>query len=386
MKYILFPKSSKWNLALLSLISCFLISGMLGCRSSRSITELTGEDCDCYNRKTEGYTSKVDAHCHFRPFGGEAIPFPEMVGYLKRSGVLFVNVFGIGQKLPPDSPCTYYLDCPGTPVSPSLSNDFINASNSLDYQRNTASAEGPAELFLSMTFPDLAHPEPVTDQIRLLDKEYPGMFTWMGEVNLVKQALLPNGHEKADLENIPQWSEFMDTLRSRNIPINIHCDLGNNSNPTMFLHLMEKTLETYPDNKIVWSHMGLSRELTTIPPDRHIDILSGLLDTYPKLMIDLSWDVLWDSVFIRDDVRAQYIKFINSYPTRFLPGTDFVASGNKSFSDYKEALKKTSLINREMSDEAFRHIALGENYFRLLGLPYSAPQICPEKKKGRQRY
>jgi hypothetical protein len=26
--------------------------------------------------------------------------------------------------------------------------------------------------------------------------------------------------------------------------------------------------------------------------------------------------------------------------------------------------------------EAFRDIALGENYFRLLGLDYGAPQIC----------
>jgi hypothetical protein len=33
-------------------------------------------------------------------------------------------------------------------------------------------------------------------------------------------------------------------------------------------------------------------------------------------------------------------------------------------------------VNRALSDEAFRKIALGENYFRLLGLPYEAPQVC----------
>ncbi|MEM6805172.1 MAG: amidohydrolase family protein [Bacteroidota bacterium] len=196
----------------------------------------------------------------------------------------------------------------------------------------------------------------------------------------MKQALLPNGHEKADQADIVQWAEFMDTLRVRDIPINIHCDLGNNDDPTMFLHLVEKTLESYPDNKIVWSHMGLSRELTNIDPDKHIKILTDLLDRYPKLWIDLSWDVLWDSVFFKEEVRAKYISFLNAYPTRFLTGTDFVASANKSYKDYKAALEKTSYLNLDMNDEAFRYIALGENYFRLLNLPYKAPEVCPAKK------
>lgn len=377
--------NSRWHLIIVSLVLIFLASGISSCSSNRTLLEFTQEDCDCYNRKTEGYTFKVDAHCHFRPFGGEAIPFPELVEYFERSGVLFVNAYGIGQKLPPDDTCTYYLDCPGTPVTPSLSNDFINAANTVDYHRDTPPEEEPVNIVLSMTFPDLANPAHITDHISLLDAEYPDMFTWMGEVNLVKQALLPNGHEKSDLEDIAQWTGFMDTLRRRGIPINIHCDLGNNENPTQFLHLMEKTLNTYPENKIVWSHMGLSKELSTLDPAQHVEILSDFLATYPNLLIDLSWDVLWDSVFIKDDARAQYVRFINSYPTRFLPGTDFVASSNKTYTDYKAALEKTSYINREMSDEAFRCIALGENYFRLLNLPHTAPAICPEKKKGKKR-
>lgn len=373
-------KGRRPSLVIFGLILSVLFISSSSCRSHRTFAEFTKEDCDCYNRKKEGYTFKVDAHCHFRPFGGEAIPYPELVKYFERSGVLFVNVFGIGQKLPPDSPCTYYLDCPGTDVTPSLSNDFINAANSLDYYKAHASEEKTVNFVLSMTFPDLANPEAVIDQVRLFDKEYPGMFTWMGEVNLVKQALLPNGHEKADLKDISQWAEFMDTLRVRDIPINIHCDLGNDDDPTAFLYLMEKTLKSYPDNKIVWSHMGLSRELTSIDPDKHIKILADLLDKYPKLWIDLSWDVLWDSVFFKEEVRAKYISFINAYPTRFLTGTDFVASSNKTYKDYKQALEKTSYLNLDMNDEAFRYIALGENYFRLLNLPYKAPEVCPAKK------
>ena len=53
--------------------------------------------------------------------------------------MLFANVYGIGQMLPVDSPCTYYLDCPG-------------------------------------------------------------QFRWMGEVNLVKQAVFPNERRAVEVD------------------------------------------------------------------------------------------------------------------------------------------------------------------------------------------
>jgi hypothetical protein len=43
---------------------------------------------------------------------------------------------------------------------------------------------------------------------------------------------------------------------------------------------------------------------------------------------------------------------------------------------YKEELEVTSRINKDLSDEAFRGIALGQNYFDLLGLKRRAPLIC----------
>ena len=80
----------------------------------------------CFDRRTEPYTSVVDSHVHLRPFGGQGIPLTEMGDYWRRSGVRYVNLYGIGQILPTDSPCTYYLDCPGTPVLPSMKNDMDN--------------------------------------------------------------------------------------------------------------------------------------------------------------------------------------------------------------------------------------------------------------------
>ncbi|PHR26105.1 MAG: amidohydrolase [Fluviicola sp.] len=383
-----FNRSRKLHLILLVFLT---VTGSVFSQKNRSFEEFVDEDCKCYNRKKEGFTSKVDAHCHFRPFGGRVIPFTELVSYFQRSGVLFVNAYGIGQTLPSNDTCTYYLDCPGTPVTPSLRNDFVNAANYLEYKGKDKGkpddpfeGEGRINLVLSMTFPDLAHPERVTEYIQLLDDEYPGVFSWMGEVNLVKQALLENGHEVSTLESIKLWAPFMDTIRRRNVPICIHSDIGSNDSLTEFLYLMEEVLNRYNDNKIVWAHMGLSKELSKMPAEQHIGILSNLLDKHENLTLDLSWDVLWDSVFVNDIARAKYVEFIDAYPTRFITGTDFVASREaKCYKTYKDALVKTSYINRDMSDEAFRNIALGENYFKLLNLDYTAPQIC--EKKGRSK-
>jgi hypothetical protein len=324
----------------------------------------------CFDRTVRPYTSVVDTHVHFRPFGGPAIPFTEIVGYLNKTGVRFVNAYGIGQSLPIDSSCTYYTKCEGTAVVPGIKNDFINAANYLEHKPQGV------HVILSMTFPDLASPDSIVDQIHLLDREFPGLFKWIGEVNLVKEALFKNGHRATPPEAIQRWAPFMAVLRDRGIPITIHSDIGIDSEPTKYLHLMEQVLDLYPDNKIVWAHMGLSRELKTMDPDLHTKLLGHLLDTHDNLMLEISWDVLYEHYFREPKVRDRYVALFNEYSPRVLPGSDFLASRDKGFDDYRKALEATSDINKHLSNEAFRNIALGQNYFRLLGLNEEAPQVC----------
>lgn len=327
----------------------------------------------CYDRSAQPERAVVDTHLHFRPFGGGALPFEEVVQYLERSGVRYANVYGIGQMLPVSSDCTYYLDCPGTPVMPTLKNDFFNALNYV------TKGSGGVHLTLSMTFPDLARPETVLEGMALLDEEFPGLFGWMGEVNLVKQALFGNLRLAVPIERIAGWAPFMAELRARGMPIAIHSDLGSDEEPTRYLPWIEEVLRLYPDNKIVWVHLGLSRELVTIPADEHIAVLQSLLDRYPELMLDISWRVIDDSYFSDPEMRAKYVPFLNAYSDRVLPGTDFVASDNKSFEVYETELAATSRIVGYLDDEAFRNIALGQNYFTLLGLDAEAPEVCPSR-------
>ena len=329
-----------------------------------------GDGVACYDRSVQPQTTVVDSHLHFRPFGGPAVPFEEIVQYLEATGVLFANVYGIGQMLPASSPCTYYLDCPGTPLAPTLRNDFVNAANAV-----VKTPEG-LHLTLAMTFPDLADPESVLAGMALLDDEYPGLFRWMGEVNLVKQAVFANGRGPVPAEAVDGWAGFMAVLRERGIPIAIHADLGNDEDPTLYLPLMEKVLDAYPDNLIVWVHMGLSRELTTMDPARHAALMASMLERHPNLMLDITWRVIDDAYFSTPAGRAAYVPFLKAHSERILPGTDFLASSDKDFDVYREELEVTSRILRHLDDEAFRNIALGGNYFRLLGLDYQAPRVC----------
>ncbi len=327
-------------------------------------------DTACFDRAVRPHTSIVDAHIHFRPFNGPAIPFDEVAGYLRDAGVRFATVMGIGQVLPASSSCAYYLDCPGTPVAPSLRNDFANA---------TAFAANPPPdllLTLAMTFPDLTQPSSVLPGIALLDKEFPGMFRWMGEVNLVKQAIYGNHRTAAADTVIEHWAPFMDVLRERGIPLSVHADLGNDDAPLAHLPLIERMLETYASNKIVWVHMGLSLQLTDLDAAHHVELLERLLAGHPNLFLDISWRVVHDHYFAHPEERAVYVDFFNAHSERILTGTDFLASRNKDFETYKEELAVTSSINQHLSDEAFRNIALGQSYARILNLDYEAPPIC----------
>ena len=351
-------------------ITIFFLLG--GCTSPSEFRSLDSfkEGATCYDRENEPYTAVVDSHLHYRPFDGRAIDFQMMNKYLLRTSVRFANVYGIGQMLPANSTCLDYSKCPGVPVLPTIRNDFVNAANMIEFKPDNL------HLTLSMSFTNLSNPEPTIDMMKLYDKEYPGLFHWMGEVNLIKQAQLNNYHKVATFDDIDHWADFMAELRERHYPLTLHSDIGNNKSETLYLPLMEHVLASYPNNKIVWAHMGISYEELNLKAVKHINILSRLLDKYPNLMLDISWRILDDYYFSKPNNKAKYINFLNKYSTRILPGSDFVAFKDNTYDVYQEELNVTSHINQYLNDQAFRNIALGENYFKLLKLDYQAPYVC----------
>ncbi len=339
-----------------------------------TLSDYTDPDAKCFERANSSHLIVADGHLHYRPFGGPAVDFNELITEVKKQGVLFTSVFGIGQKLSYDAPpqCESYLDCVGEPVLPSIRNDYTNVEIALDND-----PEG-IELVFSMTSFDLSSPETIPDLIAQYDKEYPGLFKLAGESNLVKQALFPNGHIPVTEDEIDNWAPFMKILKERDIPIALHSDLGNDTNKFEYQNLIEKVLKTYPDNKVIWLHLGISGELTDLSPFEHLALLETLMIKYPNLYLDLSWGSVLKPQFIKN--TTLYSNFLNVYSGRVITGSDYVAYKNKTDEHYNYLgeLELSSFINKYLDDNAFRDIALGQSYLNLVGLSskYTAPSIC----------
>jgi hypothetical protein len=124
-------------------------------------------------------------------------------------------------------------------------------------------------------------------------------------------------------------------------------------------------------------HLGVSKQLIEINPADHVALLDSLLKKYPFLYFDISWRVLYDQIFQDPKKRPYYVELLNKWPRRFLPGTDFIAEQSQSAKNYRKELHVTSNILNYVNNEAFRRIALGQNYLDLLQTQkYQAPNIC----------
>mmetsp|Transcript_28794 Transcript_28794/g.46430 ORF Transcript_28794/g.46430 Transcript_28794/m.46430 type:complete len:166 (-) Transcript_28794:64-561(-) len=119
----------------------------------------------------------------------------------------------------------------------------------------------------------------------------------------------------------------------------------------------------------------------------HVKLIDDRLNQYPNLYIDLSWDVLYDSIYHDSEEEKPYVALINKHPDRFLSGSDHVAAATKTESSYRNELAKVNAIYKELSDEAFVNIALGGNYFKLAHLDeYVAPPICRFRSPGSRHF
>jgi len=192
----------------------------------------------CWTRHGEdGFYSVVDAHNHFRPFGGPPVPWETYISWLKSHGILFSTMLGIGQKLVPKNEgapsCCYYLHCGNFdyPVVPDTANDVENAKDYTErYQGQQLEKE--LHLILSATFPNLQQPENNSRLLGHLQSQYPGIFKWSGEINVFKHALSDNGFfhygERVTEEIIKagKLDGFFKQMEDKRWPTTLHSDLG----------------------------------------------------------------------------------------------------------------------------------------------------------------
>ncbi len=317
--------------------------------------------------------SPIDSNIHFKGYGNQSLPFETIIKWLIETNILFCTITGLGQSLPFDSACQYYLNCPNEKVKNTILKDL---QIGMDLNKYYQKYKNQIIILFAASFVDLNKPEKSVDYIKLLNHLFDPNIKSIGETNVCKPILKFNDYHCIDPKIIPKWKDLMFYLEKHQIPILLHCDLGDKENPTKYLYLMKNICSTYPNNKIIWPHMGISKESYTIHTDLHLQIMKELLQTYPHLYIDLTWTVLYDLLFKNNPEKCKkYASFFNQYSKRFLPGTDFVASSNKTFDNYLNELHQTSYIYKYIDNHAFRNIVLGQNYIDLYKLPYQAPYL-----------
>lgn len=80
-------------------------------------------------------------------------------------------------------------------------------------------------------------------------------------------------------------------------------------------------------------------------------------------------------------IDAAPFSSLNRYSEHIPPGTDFVASRAKQFEVYREELEVPSDILKHVTDTTLRNIALGQSYFKVLGMNYQARSFVGIKQK-----
>jgi len=192
----------------------------------------------CWDRHgVDGFYSPVDAHNHFRPFGGPPVPWDMYIGWMKSHGILFSTMLGIGQQLVPSDPgaraCCYYLHCANYryPVVPDPKNDIENAKDfNLRYKNQNLSKE--MHLTLSATFPNLQQPVNNSRILGQLESDYHGDFQWSGEINVFKHALAANGFFENGVRvseaviNSGKLDSYFKQMEDKKWPVTLHSDLG----------------------------------------------------------------------------------------------------------------------------------------------------------------
>lgn len=175
---------------------------------------------------------------------------------------------------------------------------------------------------------------------------FPGVFTGIGEFSIHKEFVSSKiSGEVASLNN-PALDSILDFAGKVGLVVVLHNDMdmpmAKDKTEPVYLDQMKAVLRRHPKTTIIWAHIGLGRivhpaGLSSTPTGErsstHIDIVKSILDD--PAMSHVYFDISWDEVakYIISSPRAieNTAKLMNSFPDRFLFGTDVVAPADQKF-------------------------------------------------------
>ncbi len=214
------------------------------------------------------------------------------------------------------------------------------------------------------------------DHIRRVLTLFPGVFTGIGEFTIHKEfvsAKVAGG--TASLTN-PALDRILDFAGETGLVVLIHNDIdvpfAKKDTEPAYLSQMKALLERHRNVSIVWAHLGLGRVVhpvqvsagAALRTPTHVDLIEAMLadPALGHVNFDISWDEVAKYAVASPQTIARVAAMLNSYPDRFLFGTDTVAPAGPA--PYFAVFDMWAPIWRQLTPEASYKVRKG-NYERI---------------------
>jgi hypothetical protein len=209
------------------------------------------------------------------------------------------------------------------------------------------------------------------DHVKRMIDWYPGFWQGIGEVMTRHDDLTALTYgEPARADNLA-LSQIFTFAGEHDLPVFLHSNIGSVwKHEPIYMSEVETAVREHPKTRFVWCHAGISRriEVPTLTQE-----LERLLRTYPNLKVDVSWVVYETNLLQGGKPNPQWVKLIESFPDRFMIGTDKVGH----FSDYPPEIFKYYTFLDALRPQTAKKLAR-DNLLAIL--PKSAARLSDQEQ------
>jgi predicted TIM-barrel fold metal-dependent hydrolase len=217
---------------------------------------------------------------------------------------------------------------------------YVDAAIARAYQRLTPEQQSRFDPMITGFNPSDMY---AAEHIRRVLLDFPGVFSGVGEFTVHKEFVSTkvSGHP-ASLTN-PALDRIFELVAEVGLIAILHNDIDivypPEGNAPAYLDQVKALLRAHPNATIIWAHTGLGRVVR--PTEDHLAILAEILSdpALRHVYFDISWDEVAKYVTRDTDSTLAWATLLQEHPTRFLFGTDAVASMDtgsylKTYRDY----------------------------------------------------
>lgn len=196
-------------------------------------------------------------------------------------------------------------------------------------------------------------------------KLYPNLWQGIGEILTRHDDLTMMTANEPPRANSEAMYRIYRFAQQHDLPVMVHTNITSKRerNP-LYLEELKEALRAHPDVKFIWAHAGTSKTLERFQGkmDFVLPSLQKLLKDHDNVYVDLSWSVLKPYMLDKTgQPEAAWLELINTYPTRFMLGSDVLGS----FDNLGENLQEFEVFLEKLPADTARKMAR-ENFLALL--------------------